>query len=80
MHEGGIDFDHEHSCKQGRSHIALSEGAVLGVRPKAMILTVIVAGFLPIMWGSGTGSEVMRRVIRKPRMNRAHADIDTRAR
>jgi copper/silver efflux system protein len=32
------------------------------VRPKAMTVAVIIAGLLPIMWGSGTGSEVMRRI------------------
>ena len=41
---------------------AIQEGAVLRVRPKAMTVAVIVAGLLPIMFGSGTGSEVMRRI------------------
>ena len=41
---------------------AIFEGAVLRVRPKAMTVAVIVGGLLPIMWGSGTGSEVMRRI------------------
>jgi copper/silver efflux system protein len=41
---------------------ALREGAVLRVRPKAMTVTVIVAGLLPIFWGSGAGSEVMSRI------------------
>jgi Cu(I)/Ag(I) efflux system membrane protein CusA/SilA len=41
---------------------AIQEGAVLRVRPKAMTVTVIVAGLLPIMFGGGTGSEVMRRI------------------
>jgi len=43
---------------------ALEEGAVavLRVRPKAMTVAVVVAGLLPIMLGSGTGSEVMRRI------------------
>ncbi|MDT8311648.1 MAG: efflux RND transporter permease subunit [Methylophaga sp.] len=41
---------------------AISEGAVLRVRPKAMTATVILAGLLPIMFGSGTGSEVMQRI------------------
>jgi Cu(I)/Ag(I) efflux system membrane protein CusA/SilA len=27
-----------------------------------MTVAVIIAGLLPIMWGSGTGSEVMRRI------------------
>ena len=41
---------------------ALREGAVLRVRPKAMTVAVILAGLLPIVWGSGTGSEVMSRI------------------
>ena len=41
---------------------AIVEGAVLRVRPKAMTVAVIIAGLLPIMWGSGTGSEVMQRI------------------
>jgi Cu(I)/Ag(I) efflux system membrane protein CusA/SilA len=41
---------------------AIHEGAVLRVRPKAMTVAVIIAGLLPIMWGSGSGSEVMQRI------------------
>jgi copper/silver efflux system protein len=41
---------------------AIREGAVLRVRPKAMTVSVIVAGLLPIMWSQGTGSEVMQRI------------------
>ncbi len=41
---------------------ALQEGAVLRVRPKAMTVATIIAGLLPLFWGSGTGSEVMSRI------------------
>ena len=41
---------------------ALHEGAVLRVRPKVMTVATIMAGLLPIMWGGGTGSEVMQRI------------------
>src|SRR5438067_1997911 len=41
---------------------AIVEGAALRIRPVAMTVAVIIAGLLPIMWGSGTGSEVMRRI------------------
>jgi Cu(I)/Ag(I) efflux system membrane protein CusA/SilA len=41
---------------------AIMHGAVERVRPKMMTVTAIIAGLLPIMWGSGTGSEVMRRI------------------
>ena len=40
----------------------IMEGAVMRVRPKAMTVATIIAGLLPIMLGSGTGSEVMRRI------------------
>jgi Cu(I)/Ag(I) efflux system membrane protein CusA/SilA len=43
-------------------HEAVIEGAVLRVRPKAMTVAVVIAALLPIMLGSGTGSEVMRRI------------------
>ena len=41
---------------------AIREGAVQRIRPKAMTVAVIVAGLLPILWSSGTGSEVMSRI------------------
>ena len=41
---------------------AIREGAVLRVRPKAMTVAVIIAGLVPILWGGGTGSEVMSRI------------------
>jgi len=41
---------------------AIRDGAVLRVRPKAMTVAVILGGLLPIMWGAGTGSEVMQRI------------------
>jgi len=41
---------------------AIREGAVLRVRPKAMTVAVIIAGLMPILMGSGTGSEIMSRI------------------
>jgi Cu(I)/Ag(I) efflux system membrane protein CusA/SilA len=41
---------------------AIREGAVLRVRPKAMTVAVVFAGLLPILVGTGTGSEVMSRI------------------
>jgi Cu(I)/Ag(I) efflux system membrane protein CusA/SilA len=41
---------------------AIREGAVLRVRPKAMTVAVILAGLMPILWGSGAGSEIMSRI------------------
>ncbi|MGE0665781.1 MAG: efflux RND transporter permease subunit [Sphingomonadales bacterium] len=41
---------------------AVREGALLRVRPKAMTVAVILAGLLPVVLGTGTGSEVMQRI------------------
>ncbi len=41
---------------------AIIFGAVERVRPKMMTVTAIMAGLLPILWGSGTGSQVMKRI------------------
>ncbi|KQY00347.1 cation transporter [Massilia sp. Root133] len=41
---------------------AIREGAVQRVRPKAMTVAVIIAGLVPIMIASGTGSEIMQRI------------------
>ena len=41
---------------------AIMDGAVKRVRPKAMTVMVILVGLLPIMLGTGTGSEVMKRI------------------
>jgi len=42
--------------------LAIMEGAVMRIRPKAMTVAVIIAGLLPIMVVEGTGSEVMQRI------------------
>ena len=41
---------------------AIIEGVVLRLRPTLMTVTIIVAGLLTIMLGSGTGAEVMQRI------------------
>jgi Cu(I)/Ag(I) efflux system membrane protein CusA/SilA len=57
------------ACReQGRAptandlYAAVMEGAVERVRPKMMTVVAIMAGLLPILWGTGTGSEVMSRI------------------
>lgn len=58
----------ETRMKEGRQpdirdlYAAIVEGAVERVRPKMMTVTAIMAGLVPILWSSGTGSEVMRRI------------------
>jgi Cu(I)/Ag(I) efflux system membrane protein CusA/SilA len=43
-------------------HAAIMEGAVERVRPKIMTVVAIMAGLLPILWSTGTGAEIMRRI------------------
>ncbi|MCP3850790.1 MAG: efflux RND transporter permease subunit [Gammaproteobacteria bacterium] len=57
---------HAHSLNQEVTHAdlidAVIEGALLRIRPKIMTVTAIIAGLLPIMLTTGTGSEVMQRI------------------
>jgi copper/silver efflux system protein len=64
-----IYLDHAWASRQrqgGRTprdlYAAIMEGAVERVRPKMMTVTAIIAGLLPILWGSGTGASVMKRI------------------
>jgi len=43
-------------------YAAILHGAAERVRPKMMTVVTVIVGLLPIMWGTGTGSEVMRRI------------------
>jgi Cu(I)/Ag(I) efflux system membrane protein CusA/SilA len=47
---------------RGDLYDAIMEGAVERVRPKMMTVFAIMAGLLPIMWSTGTGSEIMQRI------------------
>ena len=51
-----------HKLTAGELREAVIEGALLRVRPIMMTVAAIITGLLPIMLGSGTGSEVMRRI------------------
>jgi Cu(I)/Ag(I) efflux system membrane protein CusA/SilA len=65
-----IYLDHAWKARLGEGRIAtlrdlydaVVEGAVDRVRPKMMTVTAIMAGLLPILWGSGTGASVMKRI------------------
>jgi Cu(I)/Ag(I) efflux system membrane protein CusA/SilA len=65
-----IYLDHalkERQAKRARLTVAdlydaVMEGAVERVRPKMMTVCAIMAGLLPILWTTGTGSEVMQRI------------------
>ncbi|MEK7880903.1 MAG: efflux RND transporter permease subunit [Deltaproteobacteria bacterium] len=41
---------------------AVIEGTVQRIRPKVMTVTAIIAGLLPLMWSTGTGADVMKRI------------------
>ena len=65
-----IYLDHAWAAQRARTehpnvrdlYEAVVEGAVERVRPKMMTVTAIMAGLLPILWGSGTGASVMKRI------------------
>ena len=41
-------------------YVAVTEGAVLRLRPKLMTVVTTVASLLPLLWSSSTGSEILR--------------------
>ncbi|MGD8796010.1 MAG: CusA/CzcA family heavy metal efflux RND transporter, partial [Thiohalophilus sp.] len=57
-----IDKERVHVPSMEELRNAVIEGALMRVRPIMMTVATIIAGLLPIMLGSGTGSEVMRRI------------------
>jgi Cu(I)/Ag(I) efflux system membrane protein CusA/SilA len=63
-----LDVAHDRWKREGRINNigelegAVMEGAVQRVRPKMMTVLAILMGLLPIMWSSGTGSDVMKRI------------------
>ena len=63
-----LDLAYEQMKREGRmkSFIDLKEavmqGAVKRIRPKMMTVTAILVGLLPILWGHGTGADVMKRI------------------
>jgi len=60
--EADPSLDNPRTFSAEKLDAALYQGAVLRVRPKAMTVAVIIAGLLPILWGTGAGSEVMSRI------------------
>jgi Cu(I)/Ag(I) efflux system membrane protein CusA/SilA len=43
-------------------HQAIMEGAVKRLRPKVMTVATMFLGLVPIMWATGTGSDVMKHI------------------
>jgi Cu(I)/Ag(I) efflux system membrane protein CusA/SilA len=54
--------DEQRDFTEADLYHALMDGAAERLRPKMMTVTAIMAGLLPILWSTGTGSEVMRRI------------------
>ena len=63
-----LDIAYHRHQKEGKlitykdTEDAVIEGAVQRLRPKLMTVMAILMGLLPLMWGSGTGSEAMKRI------------------
>ena len=63
-----LDGAYEQRVREGRMGTAqdlreaIMEGAVQRVRPKMMTVAAIIGGLLPIMWTTGTGADVMKRI------------------
>lgn len=63
-----LDFSHEDRVKAGRMNTekdltdGIIEGAVHRVRPKMMTVMALFLGLIPIMWSSGAGADVMKRI------------------
>jgi len=63
-----LDLSHDEFRKAGRLNTpqdlleAVVHGAVKRVRPKAMTVCAAMLGLLPIMWSTGTGSDLMKRI------------------
>jgi Cu(I)/Ag(I) efflux system membrane protein CusA/SilA len=63
-----LDLSHDEAAKAGRLRTrgdlaeAIVHGAVKRVRPKAMTVAAAMLGLLPIMWSTGTGADVMKRI------------------
>jgi Cu(I)/Ag(I) efflux system membrane protein CusA/SilA len=63
-----LDLAYEEARRQGRLQNladlreAIVQGAAKRLRPKFMTFATMCIGLLPIMWGSGTGSEVLKRI------------------
>ncbi len=63
-----LDLAHGHWEQEGRLNTradlkgAIMEGAVKRIRPKIMTVSVILAGLVPIMFSSGTGADIMKRI------------------
>jgi len=63
-----LTLAHDRAAREGRLRSfgdleeAIVEGAARRIRPKAMTVVAMTAGLLPLLWSTGTGADVMRRI------------------
>jgi Cu(I)/Ag(I) efflux system membrane protein CusA/SilA len=63
-----LDLAYEQAQKEGRLRdladlrTAIMDGAVNRLRPKFMTVATLAIGLIPVMWATGTGSDVMKRI------------------
>jgi Cu(I)/Ag(I) efflux system membrane protein CusA/SilA len=63
-----LDLSYEQAKKEGRMRsladlqAAIHDGAVRRIRPKFMTVACMFVGLVPIMWSTGTGADVMKRI------------------
>jgi Cu(I)/Ag(I) efflux system membrane protein CusA/SilA len=63
-----LELAYDEAKRQGRLHSwdglreAIVQGAVKRLRPKVMTVAVMFLGLLPIMWSTGTGADIMKRI------------------
>ncbi len=63
-----LDLAHDQARKEGRLRNladlreAIMDGAVNRLRPKFMTVATLAIGLVPVMWASGTGADVMKRI------------------
>ncbi|MFL5379224.1 MAG: efflux RND transporter permease subunit [Myxococcales bacterium] len=63
-----LDLAYDQARREGRMTTladlqnAIREGAVKRLRPKFMTVTTMFLGLVPILWATGTGSDVMKRI------------------
>jgi len=63
-----LDLAYEDARREGRMntladlHAAIQQGAVKRLRPKFMTMATTAIGLVPVMWSTGTGADVMKRI------------------
>jgi len=61
-HQRAVEGGDGHRLEPQQIRAAVFEGTSRRLRPIAMTATAVTVGLLPILWGSGTGSDVMQRI------------------